>query len=165
MFSNSKLPTGKDFPTIDGKRSEGVLNPSPHDGIADANKVIWTPKMPYNDKCAIGYTDGAALTHLLTVRSNKVAARAKGIRFDSMLTEVQRHSGAYVPSLGEMVRLYYLIKQKKVELPELTPLEGEYLTSNENGSHYYMIDFTTGIITSSLSKQYGAAQLRLFFLF
>lgn len=165
VFSNSDLPTGKDFSTIDGKRSEGVLNPSPHDGIADANKVIWTPKMPYNDKCAIGYTDGAALTHLLTVRSNKVAARAKGIRFDSMLTEVQRHSGAYVPSLGEMVRLYYLIKQKKVELPELAPLEGEYLTSNENGSHYYMIDFTTGIITSSLSKQYGAAQLRLFFLF
>ena len=165
VFSDIELPMGKDFSTIDGKRSEGVLNPSPHDGIADANKVIWTPKMPYNDKCAIGYTDGAALTHMLTVRSNKVASHAKGIHFDPMLTEVQRHSGAYVPSLGEMVRLYYLVKQKKVELPKLAPLEGEYLTSNENGSHYYMIDFTTGIITSSLSKQYGAAQLRLFYLF
>lgn len=165
VFSNSVLPEGRMFRTIDGKRSEGVLNPSPHEDVADADKVIWTPRMPYDDKCAIGYTDGAALTHLLTVRNSKVAAHDRGIRFDSMLTEIQCHSGAYVPSLGEMVRLYYLIRQRKVELPGFTPLEGEYLTSNENGSHYYMIDFTTGIIASSLSKQYGAAQLRLFYLF
>lgn len=165
VFSSSELPAGKNFETIDGKRHEGILNPSPQDGIADANKIIWTPKMPYTEKCAIGYTDGAELTHLLTLRSNKVTAKTGSLRFGSMLNEVQRHSGAYVPSLGELVRLYYMIKQRKAELPGLSPLEGEYLTSNENGSQYYMIDFSTGIIASSLSKQYGAAQLRLFYHF
>ena len=165
VFANSELPSGRNFETIDGKRMEGVLNPSPNDGVDDRDKIIWTPKIPYDDKCAIGFTDGAALTHMLTVRSSKVSTLAKGIRNESMMSEVQRHRGAYVPSLGELVRLYYLIKHRKVELPELSPLEGEYLTSNENGSHYYMIDFTSGIITSSLSKQYGAAKLRLFYQF
>ena len=165
VFSDSELSGGKNFETIDGKRREGVLNPDPHDHVEDANKVIWTPKMPYNDKCAIGFTDGAALTHMLRVRSSKVSSSGKGKMFDPMLSEVQRHSGAYVPSLGELVRLYYLVKQRKVELQGLSPLEGEYLTSCENGSHYYMIDFSTGIITSSLSKQYGAAKLRLFYQF
>lgn len=165
VFSDIEMSGGKNFETIDGKRREGVLNPSPHDHVEDASKVIWTPKMPYNEKCAIGYTDGAALTHMLTVRSNRAASRGKGKMFEPMLTEVQRHSGAYVPSLGELVRLYYLVKHRKVELAELVPLEGEYLTSCENGSHYYMIDFSTGIIASSLSKQYGAAKLRLFYQF
>ena len=165
VFSNSELPAGKNFETIDGKRREGVLNPNPHDGISDVNKIIWTPKMPYTEKCAIGYTDGAELTHLIVLRSNKVSAKARGFKCESMMTEVERHHGAYVPSLGELVRLYYLVKHRKVDLPGLIPLEGEYLTSNENGSQYYMIDFTTGIIASSLSKQYGAAQLRLLYQF
>ena len=165
VFSDSELSGGKNFETIDGKRREGVLNPSPQDHVEDANKVIWTPKMPYNEKCAIGYTDGAALTHMLTVRSSRAASRVRGKMFEPMLTEVHRHSGAYVPSLGELVRLYYLVKHRKVELTGFVPLEGEYLTSCENGSHYYMIDFSTGIITSSLSKQYGAAKLRLFYQF
>lgn len=165
VFSNAPLPTGKDFSTIDGKRTEGVLNPNRNTDIADENKVIWTPKMQYNDMCALGFTDGAGLTHLLLRRSNKVLGQARGIKFESMIEETQRHPCSYIPSLGELVRLYYLVKQKKIELPELTPLEGEYLTSSERGSQYYMIDFSTGVIISSLSKQYGAAQLRLFYLF
>lgn len=165
VFSNSDLPAGRNFETIDGKRKEGVLNPSQREGVDDKDKVIWTPKIPYNDRCAIGYTDGAALTHLLIIRSNKAHSFAKGVMYESMLTEARRHIGAYIPSLGELVRLYYLIKQCKTEFPEFSMLEGEYLTCNENGNHYYMIDFSTGIIASSLSKQYGAAKLRLFYQF
>ena len=163
VFSNNELPKGKEFATIDGKRREGILNPAPHDGVDDADKVIWTPKMPYDEKCAIGFTDGAALTHMLVVRTGRNIR--SGLKNPSMLTEAERHPGAYIPSLGELVRLYYQVKQRKVELPDFTPLEGEYLTSSENGNHYYMMDFSTGIITSSLTKQYGAAQLRLFYQF
>lgn len=165
VFSGSEVTGGRNFETIDGKRREGVLNPSPQEHVEDEDKVIWTPRMPYSDKCAIGYTDGAALTHMLTICSSKEITTSKGKMFEPMMTEVQRHSGAYVPSLGELVRLYYLVRQRKVELTGLVPLEGEYLTSCENGSHYYMIDFSTGIIASSLSKQYGAAKLRLFYQF
>lgn len=165
VFSNKELPGGRDFATIDGVRQEGVLNPSRSAGIADDNRVIWTPKAQYNEKCALGYTDGAGLSHSILLRSNTVDGGARVLAHSSMIEEAQRHPGSYIPSLGELVRLYFLVKQKKVELPELTPLEGEYLTSNEKGNHYYMIDFSSGIITSSLSKQYGAAQLRLFYLF
>ena len=85
-----------------------------------------------------------------------------------MLQEAARHPGGYVPSLGELAKLYYLLECDKSSLLKglIDPLQGEYLTSSESGKDtFYMMDFTNGIVTGGLSKRYAKAKLRLFYLF
>ena len=53
VFSGNDLSSGRRFPTIDGTRKEGVINPT-HPVQEDA-KIIYKPGMPYSDDCALGY--------------------------------------------------------------------------------------------------------------
>ena len=85
-----------------------------------------------------------------------------------MLQEAMRHSGSYVPSLGELAELYYLLEcDKSSTLKDLiATLQGEYLTCSESGKDtFYLMDFSNGIVTVGLSKRYAQARLRLFYLF
>ena len=85
-----------------------------------------------------------------------------------MLQEAARHPGSYVPSLGELAKLYYLLECAKPSKLKglIAPLQGEYLTSSESGKDsFYLMDFTNGIVTGGLSKRYARAKLRLFYLF
>lgn len=174
-FGSGSLSSGKVFATIDGKRKEGIVNPKQAQGVGDAERIIFKPGIPYGTNCALGYTNGAELTTLLIGKSQ---LKATGDALDTdtglslsrkvMIDETQRHPGSYVPSLAEMVALYYQLRYSErgtawgqFEIPS-----GEYLTSSESTSHsFYMMEMENGIITGTLSKQYAKMQLRLFYLF
>ena len=165
VFSGNDLSSGRRFPTIDGTRKEGVINPT-HPVQEDA-KIIYKPGMPYSDDCALGYADGASLTQGL-VEANGRTKQGSPLGRQTMLQEVARHPGGYVPSLGELAKLYYLLEcDKSSSLKGLIDsLEGEYLTCSESGKDtFYLMDFSHGIVTGGLSKRYAQAQLRLFYLF
>ena len=174
-FGSGSLTSGKTFATIDGKRKEGIVNPKQAQGVGDAEKIIFKPGIPYGTNCALGYTNGAELTTLLIGKSQLKdtgdaldADTGLSLSRKMMIDEAQKHPGSYVPSLAEMVTLYYQLRYsdrdatwKQFEIPS-----GEYLTSSESSSQsFYMMDMENGIITGTLSKQYAKMQLRLFYLF
>ena len=175
-FGNRTLSSGKIYPTIDGKRTEGIVNPA-HENAADTDeRIIFKPEMPYPDDCALGYTNGEILTDRLIERSEdgslaEVISQAHTGLFKpsrQMLSVLSRHTGSYIPSLGEMVHLYYLLQPySEVKMPDcLIPLQGEYLTSSESsGNSFYMMDMQEGIINGSASKSYSKGRIRLFYLF
>ena len=85
-----------------------------------------------------------------------------------MLQKAARHPGSYVPSLGELAKLYFLLECAKPSTLKglMAPLQSEYLTCSESGKDtFYLMDFSHGIVTGGLSKQYAQAKLRLFYLF
>ncbi len=174
-FSKKPMTSKQLFTTVDGKRKEGVLNPRKEDGVEEENAIIYKPKMPYSERCALGYQQGEVLTHKLLTSSssiNDITTQAHtGINLPrkSMLEETLKHPGSYVPSLAEMTKFYYSLhpfKDRPLMALGLQEPRGEYLTSTEqSSSSFYMIDFDHGIIAGGLSKQYAKLQLRLFYLF
>ena len=165
VFSGNNLSSGRRFPTIDGIRKEGIINPI-HPVQEDA-KIIYKPGMPYPDDCALGYGDGASLTQG-QVEADGQNKQNSFLGRQTMLQEAARHPGSYVPSLGELAKLYYLLEcEKASSLKGLTaPLQGEYLTCSESSKDtFYLMDFSHGIVTGGLSKRYAQAKLRLFYLF
>ena len=165
VFANSHITSGKQFPTIDGTRKEGIINPTT--GISEDDKIIYKPGMPYPNDCALGYSDGASLTQGL-LEANIQNRQGSSFGRQAMLQKAARHPGAYVPSLGELAKLYYLLECDKSSLLKglIDPFQGEYLTCSESGKDtFYMMDFTNGIVTGGLSKRYAKAKLRLFYLF
>lgn len=161
-FGTGSLTSGKVFATIDGKRKEGIVNPRRAQEVDDTDKIIFKPGIPYDTDYALGYTNGAELTTLLIEKSQMKDASGK------MIDETQRHPGSYVPSLAEMVALYYQLRcsEEGASWRQFTIPSGEYLTSTESTSHsFYMMDMENGIITGTASKQYAKKQLRLFYLF
>src|SRR5574344_1360736 len=168
-FSSTGITAHTLFPTVDGKRKEGIVNPKQTDGISNENIIIYKPKMPFPETCALGYANGESLTARLMDLQEKTKPSLSLITKTDMLTEIRKHPGSYVPSLSETVKLYYQQHPMdgKVKIPkEYDVLFGEYLTSSEQTDKtFYMIDFANGIITGGLSKQYSSQQLRLFYLF
>lgn len=165
VFSGNGVSSGRRFPTIDGTRKEGIINPT-NDIHAD-DRIIYKPGMPYPDDCALGYADGASLTQGLG-EANIPKKQGSSFGRQTMLQEVARHPGGYAPSLGELAKLYYLLECDKSSLLKgsIAPLQGEYLTCSESGKDsFYLMDFTNGIVTGGLSKRYARAKLRLFYLF
>lgn len=174
-FSKKPMTSGKTFPTIDGKRKEGIMNPSKEDGIEEDNIIIFKPKMPYTEKCALGCSQGELLTHKLLTSTasltDLLATVHPGIDLPrkSMLEATLKQPGSYVPSLAEMARLYYYLhpfKGAPLEASGFEKPDGEYITCTEQSEKtFYLIDFNHGVITGGLSKQYSQLQLRLFYLF
>ncbi len=167
VFSGKEHRNGKTFATLDGKRKEGILNPT--EGIKTEDAIIYKPGMPYPEDCALGYSDGASLTQRLLDTQGETLEQP-GLLYDrrSMLGETRRHPGSYVPSIAEMAWLYYRLECDKDFRRQvcLDRPEGEYLTSSESGEQtFYRIDFTYGIVTGQLSKRYAQGKLRLFYLF
>lgn len=165
VFANSHTTSGKQFPTIDGERKEGVVNPTTD--TRNDDKIIYKPGMPYPNDCALGYTDGASLTQGL-LEANIQNKQGSPFGRQVMLQETARHPGSYVPSLGELAKLYYLLECAKPSTIKglIAPIQGEYLTCTESGKDtFYMMEFTNGIVTGGLSKRYAKAKLRLFYLF
>lgn len=172
-FGKIPLTSGKQFPTIDGKRNEGILNPSREDGVEEESIIIFKPKMPYPEKCALGYGQGEVLTHKLLNNSLTDLQHQKHIGVNqhrmSMLEATLKHPGSYVPSLAEMAKLYYSLHPFKGAPLVADGFEspmGAYITCTEQSDKtFYMIDYDYGVITGGLSKQYAKLQLRLFYLF
>ena len=165
VFSGNHLSSGRLFPTIDGKRKEGIINPI--NDIHEDDKIIYKPGMPYPNDCALGYTDGASLTQGL-LEADGQAKQSHSFGRQVMLQETARHPGSYVPSLGELAKLYFLLECAKPSTLKglMAPLQSEYLTCSESGKDtFYLMDFSHGIVTGGLSKQYAQAKLRLFYLF
>ena len=163
------------FATIDGKRKEGIVNPKQAQGVSDAERIIFKPGIPYGTNCALGYTDGAELTTLLIGKS-LLKETGDALNSDTglslsrktMIDEARKHPGSYVPSLAEMVALYYQLRysERDAAWEQFEIPSGEYLTSSESTSQsFYMMDMENGIITGTLSKQYAKMQLRLCYLF
>ena len=175
-FGKRTLSSGKVFPTIDGKLTEGIVN-STHENAADTDeRIIFKPEMPYPDNCALGHTYGEILTERLVGHSDNnsladaVSQAHTGLFKPSklMLSVLSRHKGSYIPSLGEMVHLFYLLQPYcEIKMTDsLIPLQGEYLTSSESsGNSFYMMDMQEGIINGSASKSYSRGRIRLFYLF
>lgn len=168
-FSSQGTTSHMYFPTVDGKRKEGLINPTHTDGIDNENIIIYKPNIPFSERCALGFAKGDYLTSKLVASQDKAKQPVVLNSKTDILTEIRKHPGSYVPSLQEMVNLYYHLnpvdKKKSRPIEYDIPL-GEYITSSEQTDKtIYMIDFTNGIITSGLSKQYSSQQLRLFYLF
>ena len=175
-FGNRLLTSGMEFQTIDGKRMEGIVNPVQEDSEDEKDRIIFKPNMPYPNDCALGYAYGEKLTEKLIERSEKssladVISQAQSGLFKpskQMLSILSSHKGSYIPSLGEMVHLYYLHQPySEVKIPDnLIPLQGEYLTSSESSQNtFYMMDIQEGIINGSCSKRFSKGRIRLFYLF
>src|SRR5574344_38223 len=160
-FAGRDLSSSRYFQTIDGKNTEGRLNPLKTTPLDSVNKIVYKPRMPYKETCALGYVHGAILTQMLI---NKLGINER----ESMLTVVQTHKGSYVPSLGELAKIYYLQQpySKFTFSSEYEPLKGEHLSSSESSEKtFYFLDFTTGAVAGGLSKRYTPMDLRLFYLF
>ena len=175
-FGNRTLTSGMKFPTIDGKRMEGIVNPVQEDLADEKDRIIFKPDMPYPDNCAIGYTNGMILTERL-IGSSENSSLTEAIskahtglfkQPKQMLSVLSSHKGSYIPSLGEMFHLYYLLQPySKVKIPDsLIPLQGEYLTSSESSENtFYMMDMQEGIVNGNCSKRFSKGRIRLFYLF
>ena len=165
VFSGNGVSSGRRFSTIDGICKEGIVNPI--NDIHEDDKIIYKPGMPYPNDCALGYSDGASLTQEL-LEANIQNKQGSPFGRQVMLQGTARHPGSYVPSLGELAKLYYLLECAKPSTLKslIAPLQGEYLTCTESGKDtFYMMEFTNGIVTGGLSKRYAQAKLRLFYLF
>ena len=110
-FGNRSLTSGMEFPTIDGKCMEGIVNPVQEDSADEKDRIIFKPDMPYPDNCAIGYTNGIILTERL-IGSSENSSLTEAIskahtglfkQPKQMLSVLSSHKGSYIPSLGEMV--------------------------------------------------------------
>ena len=157
-FGNKNLSCGTILGTIDGHRTEGVINEATS---SEDERLIYKPDMPYPGTTAFGNTDGARLTSLLL---NKMGGKDE----ESMLNAVERHHGSYIPTLAEMAQIYYLLQPySNANLTELIePFSGEYLTCSESSDHnYYGIEMGKGVVMPNYSKQYAKLKLRLFYLF
>jgi hypothetical protein len=155
-YGSKQLASGKTFATVDGKRKEGIINPKKEYAVSDAETIVFKPKMPYNNNCALGYTDGATLTQAKMQKPT-----------DGIFKAISEHKGSYIPSLGELAKLYYMMQPySKMTLPDnFEPPTGIYLSSSEMPNNsIYTIDLSTGAVTG-ISKAYGKAKLRLFYLF
>ena len=161
LFAGRNITSGRYFPTIDGKNTEGRINPLRTIPLDSITKIVYKPGMPYKESCALGYTHGAILSQMLV---SKTGINER----ESMLTVMQTHKGSYVPSLGELAKLYYLQQpySKFTFSSGYEPLEGEHLTSSESAlKTFYFLDFTTGAVAGGISKSYTPMNLRLFYLF
>lgn len=160
LFSGRAITSGKLFATIDGRVSEGRVNPI--DAGADTtNKIVYKPGMPYKESCALGYPHGAILSQQLL---SKMSVNER----PSMLTVMQTHKGSYIPTLQELAHAYYMQQpySHTTLSPGYQPLEGEHLSSSESSeTTFYFLDFTTGATAGGLSKSYAPMRLRLFYLF
>lgn len=157
-FGNKNLSCGTIFGTIDGHRTEGVINEATS---SEDERLIYKPDMPYPVTTAFGNTDGAGLTSLLL---NKKGGKDEG----SMMNAIERHHGSYIPTLAEMAQIYYLLQPySNANITELIePFSGEYLTCSESSDHnYYGIEMSKGVVMPNYSKQYAKLKLRLFYLF
>lgn len=161
LFAGRDISSNRYFPTIDGKHTEGRINPLKTTPLDSVNKIVYKPSMPYKETCALGYAHGATLSQMLISKMGINESK-------SMLTVMQTHKGSYVPSLGELAKIYYLQQpySKFTFSSEYEPLEGEYLSSSESSDKtFYFLDFTTGAVAGGLSKCYTPMKLRLFYLF
>lgn len=161
-FSWSLGTSGFLFPTVDGERKEGRINPAASDNVNAENRIVFIPNVSYPTETALGFSDGAMLTSFLLKSHTRPDESC-------MLTESQRHPGAYVPSAQEMAQLFYCFNPLKGRYDwteRLAPPEGRYLTSSESSyTTVYVFDFNPGVLTGSSSKQYTKARLRLFYRF
>lgn len=157
-FGDKNLTSGTIFETIDGHRSEGIINDS---SSSEDERLIYKPEIPYSEKNAFGNKDGAELTSRLL---NKKREKEDG----TMLAEVEKHHCSYIPTVAEIAHMFYLFQPyAHSHIPELIePFSGEYLTCSESSYHnFYGIEMGKGIVMSNYSKQYAQLKLRLFYLF
>jgi hypothetical protein len=155
-FGGAHVTSGRTFATIDGRRTEGIINPGRDHAVPDSAHIVYKPDIPYPATCALGYTDGAALTQRMLQRTT-----------DDALAPVTTHAGSYLPSLGELAQLYFLMQPySHTSLPDCFALpQGNYLSCSEKPNNsVYTLDFATGAVTAC-SKAYGKAHLRLYYLF
>lgn len=157
-FGQKSLTSGHILSTIDGKRTEGIINDS---ASSEDERLIYKPDIPYSEDTAFGMKDGANLTSQLL--------KCKGKKDDnSMLTPLEKYHCSYVPTLAEMAETYYKLQPyAHTNLTDLIePFLGEYLTCSESTDHnFYGIEMTKGVVMSNYSKQYAQLKLRLFYLF
>ncbi len=160
--------SGRYFATIDGRRTEGKINPTRHDNVAEDARIVYEPKTVFAKGSALYEKDGAMLTGAL-LRGFTSPSDEATLATKPMLMEVQRHPAAYVPSVAEWAQLYYFYNPLKGDyswIESLPQPSGEYLTSSESSaSTIYLFDFDNGVVTGSSSRQYTKAKLRLFYLF
>lgn len=158
-FGHKSLTSGKVFLTIDGKRTEGIINDA---SSSEEERLIYKPDMPYTEAEAFGYYDGAMLSsNLLRIKGEKEE--------NSMLSAIDgKKQGGYIPTLAEMATIYYRLQPyARCNLSDLIePFNGEYITCSESSNNnFYGIDMGKGVVMSNYSKQYAQLKLRLFYLF
>lgn len=156
VFSSSGASSGHIFPTLDGRKEEGMLS-SPSDSLGS---LFYFASLPYPESSAFSCKEGYQLCeNLMTLHSDTIG---KG-----MLDAVDLKAGSYVPSAAEMAGLYTMLSGTKgFRCSHLVPLKGAYLTSSESGSDTcYSMNFGKGALSGYTSKRYIPLRIRPFYLF
>lgn len=169
LFASRNLTSGKIFPTVDGIKKEGIINPSKTDGVEEEYRLVYKPSLPYPESCALGYADGCALSRALLRKYEDGKKEGATGSAEEMLEVLMARRGAYVPAVAELVHLYYLFQpysEHPLVLEGLEPPKGEYLSSSESSdSNFYMFDFNYGAVTGAFPKKFARMRLRLFYVF
>lgn len=169
IFSSRKLTSGRVFRTADGTKKEGLINPSRTEGVEEENRLVYKPSLPYPESCALGFTNGCALSRSLLRKFKGGTREGMTDRSDEMLSELLTVKGAYVPTVAELVHVYYLLQpyaEKQLVAEGMELPRGEYLSSSESSdASFYMFDFNHGVVAGAFSKQFARLKLRLFYVF
>lgn len=169
LFSSQKLASGRVFQTVDGAKKEGFVNPSRIDRVNEENRLVYKPSLPYPETCAFGFTDGCGLSRVLLRKYEEKEKEELIENDDDMLAELLKAKGAYIPAVGELVHVYYLLQpyaEQGFNTDGLVLPKGEYLSSSEaSDANFYMFDFNHGVVTGTFPKKFARMKLRLFYVF
>lgn len=160
-FGKGEYSSGTVFASIDRQKAEGYINPSGITATDEELRIVYTPEMDYPEDCAIGYDDGCLLGQELKLEKKEWDK-------DEIAAYITRTDAAYIPSLGELVKLYYMLNPYKGEVfsPEgFSRPSGVYTSVSESSEDSnYIMDFDTGLASGNVSKK-TRLKLRLFYLF
>lgn len=160
-FGKEKYSSGILFTSVDKQKTEGYINPTRATSIDELQRIVYTPTMAYPTDCALGYTDGCLL-------SQKLQSQKKEWDKDELGAYINKTDAAYVPSLGELAKLYYILNPYKGETfsPEgFSRPSGVYTSISESTEgRNYIMDFDTGLASGNVSKK-TRLRLRMFYLF
>lgn len=160
LYSGSGATSGAYYETLDGVRSEGIIYNSKVE--ADSTQLIrYYPELRMPEGAALAREEGYDFCDSLRSRFL--------VQPEDMLSLMEAHRGAYIPSVSELTNLYFLCRgydRYGYVSHGLGELSGVYLSSTESGEDTcYSVDFTRGTVTGSTSKRYSPHKVRLFYIF
>lgn len=160
LYSGSGATSGAYYETLDGERSEGTIYNSKVE--ADSTQLIrYYPELRMPEGAALAREEGYDFCDSLRSRFP--------VQPEDMLSLMEAHRGAYIPSVSELTNLYFLCRgydRYGYVSHGLGELSGVYLSSTESGEDTcYSVDFTRGTVTGSTSKRYSPLKVRLFYIF
>ena len=148
------------YVTLDGEKSEGTIYKSNVE--ADSTQLIcYYPGLSMPTGSALAAEEGYDYCDSLRCRFPVMP--------EDMLSLMEAHRGAYIPSVSELTNLFFLCRgydRYGYTSHGLGELSGVYLSSTASGEETcYSVDFTRGTVSGYTSKRYTPLRVRLFYIF